>query len=245
MGGKATTGARSGKFCTLYKVVKELFPNKGKKAIDGMVDAIKEKVSGLSIADSRKALKEILLDIPDQDISFIVDEIFKNKELSDAELRAKEIIELRGKEASKYETFCVSKVKSKKTGKTRTIITSSTDHKTAPDNIKLKENEEFINKGPHLVRRPVRGEDGKILKDEKGKIITQTFEKVEVDGKIIEVPYDKSKESRHHAEQKFLKALNEDDEIVEIVPTRPCCKGCQKALGENLEKVPPHLRGKK
>ena len=79
MGKKASTNARSGKDCTLYKVVKELFPNKGKKAIDEMVEAIKEKVSGLSKADAEKALKGILPDISDQDISIIINDIIGEK----------------------------------------------------------------------------------------------------------------------------------------------------------------------
>lgn len=189
-------------------------------------------------------LKERFPDVPDKDINKMV----KADEKSDTqagEARAKEIVEMRGEESSKYETFCVSKVRDKKTGEIRTVITSSTDHKSAPENIKLKDDEQFVNNGPYLVRRPVKGEDGKILKDDKGRIITQTFEKAEVDGKVIEVPYDKSKETRHHAEQKLLSSLSEDDEIIEIVPTRPCCPGCQKALGGRLEKVPPGLRRKK
>jgi hypothetical protein len=240
-------GSRVAKKAMIFIVLQRLFPAAPMQTIKCMAEAIKKRVAGMNFDQMQKALKEIFSqhNVSDEEIATIAEAIIEETGINDAELRAKEIAKLRGKEASKYETFCVSKVRSKKTGKTRTLITSSTDHKTAPENIELKESEEFVNNAPHLVRRPVRGEDGKVLKDEKGKIITQTFEKVEVDGKIIEIPYDKSKETRHHAEQKLLKSLSEDDEIVEIVPTRPCCEGCQKALGENLEKVPPHLKHKK
>jgi len=71
MGDKASTGAVSGKGCTLHRVVKELFPNKGKKAIDGMVEEIKMSVAGMSSANMKKALKEILPTISDDVISVI------------------------------------------------------------------------------------------------------------------------------------------------------------------------------
>ncbi len=95
------------------------------------------------------------------------------------------------------------------------------------------------------MRRPIKGEDGKILRDKDGNIVKETYEMIMIDGKMIPMPYDKSKDKRHHAEQKLKNSLSQDEEIVEIVPTRPCCTACQKALAGDLGKVPEHLRGKK
>ena len=69
--------------------------------------------------------------------------------------------------------------------------------------------------------------------------------KVKVNGEIKEVPYDRSVDKRHHAEQRAKASLGKDEELVEIVPTRPCCPDCQKVLGSDLDKVPQNLQGKK
>lgn len=212
----------------------------------GKVGFFKFRSKGKSVTGTRKEVRNLKKEVKkfgEFKRKLKTKESTRKKE-SKAKLRAKEIVALRGKESSKYETFCVGKVRNKKTGEIRTVITSSTDHKTAPENIKLDAKEKFVNSGPVLVRRPLRGEDGKIIKDEHGKIKTQTFEKVEVNGENKEIPYDRSTDTRHHAEQRLKRSLSDDEELTEVVPTRPCCPECQKVLGCDLKKVPEHLRGK-
>jgi hypothetical protein len=67
-------------------------------------------------------------------------------------------------------------------------------------------------------------------------------------------PYDKDEESRHHAEQRAKthvdnknagKPDDQKDQIQAIGPSKPCCAGCQKALGSDLDKVDPGMQGKK
>jgi hypothetical protein len=66
-------------------------------------------------------------------------------------------------------------------------------------------------------------------------------------------PYDKRTQknpdgkSDHHAEQRAKNAVGPNEEIVGMSPgDRPCCGGCQKALGKDgLAKVPPERRGDK
>jgi RHS repeat-associated protein len=68
------------------------------------------------------------------------------------------------------------------------------------------------------------------------------------------VPYGEDR-SDHHAEQRAQNAVdnanndpNRDPnapptQIVGMAPSRPCCPGCQNALGDNLNTVPPDRRG--
>ncbi|HOV28243.1 MAG TPA: hypothetical protein PK566_18050 [Pseudobacteroides sp.] len=158
MGGKVSKGAKCGKGCTLYKVVKELFPNKGKKAIDEMVEAIKEKVSGLSKADAEKALKGILPDISDQDISIIINDIIgekiskkpkvKGSQTGADELykRAQELQSLRNDWDKRNGTTAVMRAIDNETGKEVLLIATNSPKKSIISEFegKLKENEVYI-----------------------------------------------------------------------------------------------------
>jgi hypothetical protein len=62
-------------------------------------------------------------------------------------------------------------------------------------------------------------------------------------------PYEKRSSSNpdgatdHHAEQRAQNAVGKDEEVAGMSASKPCCSGCQDALGDNLSKVPPERRG--
>jgi hypothetical protein len=50
-------------------------------------------------------------------------------------------------------------------------------------------------------------------------------------------------QSEHHAEQRTTSSLESGEQVEAMGPTKKCCGGCQKALGEDgLDKVHPTMR---
>jgi RHS repeat-associated protein len=134
------------------------------------------------------------------------------------EMRADEIRHIRGRNSG-FETFNVAIVQKKGRPETRrVVITSSTDDRTVPRDVKLRNGETFTNPDPprQTMRDPETGKR-KVMPREEG-------------------------DTRHHAEQRGKKSIADDEEIVAMAPTRGCCPGCQGALGDDLSKVPEHRR---
>lgn len=142
-----------------------------------------------------------------------------------------------------YARVSIFNIPASKKNHNRRVITSSTDHKTIPKNVKLQKGEIFINPGPHLVRRPVRDSQGKIIK-ENGKIKKKTYERIEINGEATYKPYDIKTQTGHHAEQRGKKTVRKDEAMTSMCPSRTCCSGCQNNLGENISKVPYKYRSK-
>lgn len=175
-----------------------------------------------------------------------------------------------GKKGRDANTFAVSVVQQKGKPSTRKlVVTSNLDNKRAPQKIKPlldANNAEWRNNGPHLVRRKpsqssgpkkkrVRRSDGSKHEQSQQR---KTPEKKGLyerrqrpDGTPEYTPYSKRSrdnpdgESRHHAEQRMLNALEDGEEVVTIAPSRQCCAGCRGALQNQglLDTVPSHLRG--
>lgn len=50
--------------------------------------------------------------------------------------------------------------------------------------------------------------------------------------------------SEHHAEQRAQNAVGPNEEVAAMAPSKPCCSGCRKSLGDDgLSKVPEDRRG--
>jgi len=164
MGDKASTGATPSKKCVLTIVVQKLFPTTQKRAIDGMVEEVKERVSGLSTAvDMNKALKEILPSVLDQDISVIVEAIIednknfrridKKSEVIGSQAgaeelykRSQELQNLRSDWDKRNGTTAVMRAIDNETGKEVLLIATNSPRKTIiPEFVgQLKENEVYI-----------------------------------------------------------------------------------------------------
>ena len=93
-------------------------------------------------------------------------------------------------------------------------------------------------------RRPVRDENGHVVKRENGHPQMESFNADTGD------TYDKSTQSGHHAEQRMLNVPTAGERIVAQSPSQPCCSRCQSALSEMgdagdrpLDRVAPERRG--
>jgi RHS repeat-associated protein len=147
----------------------------------------------------------------------------------------------------------------------RVIVTSSTDDGSLPPGVgPLRDNEEVGTGGPEIRRRVARDENGDTIRepmlDEDGNPVLDpetneprtrpVMQDYEVDPDTGEAqPYTRRSrtepegESRHHAEQRAQDSLESDEDVAAMSPSRPCCAGCQDALGDNLERVHPDMQG--
>ena len=115
------------------------------------------------------------------------------------------------------DTYNVAVVQQKgKIGTRRVIVTSNRENQKLDKDIPMGEDETYINPDPP---RP-------LMKDPLTK-------------KKIVVPRPEGS-TTHHAEQRTQRAIEDDEEVATQAPTRGCCAGCQKALGEGLATVPQH-----
>ena len=144
----------------------------------------------------------------------------------------------------------------------RVLVTSSTNDGSLPRGVgPLHPNEEVVNPGPVLRSRNAPPDENgqvpqrvKITEHESGGATAEMVPEkrlYDVDPNTGQgTPYDKRSpanpdgETRHHAEQRAQNALQPGEEVAAMSPGgRPCCPGCQNALGDNLNKVPPDRRG--
>ena len=103
----------------------------------------------------------------------------------------------------------------------RVVITSSTDHQSAPEPIRLNPaHEEF--RAPDPPRPMQLGPDGRPTRSP--------------------VPHPPNS-TRHHAEQRGARSLRPGETVVASAPTRGCCAGCQNALGAMSPSGTPRSSG--
>jgi hypothetical protein len=137
------------------------------------------------------------------------------------------------------------------------VITTSDDDQEFPPSVKaakgpdeeLRETEPTIERGPRY-NNPDYKPDGKV--DSRNNPKTKT-DAVIVDpetGKTT--PYEKADHGNppegtvHHAEQRMENGTEPGEEVKAQAPTKPCCSGCQKVLGDSgdLSKIPTSLQGR-
>lgn len=138
-------------------------------------------------------------------------------------------------------------------------ISSSNDNKNKLDKMTAKA---LRDNGYDSSTYKYVGGDSPTLKNTKTKDTTNNniFVATDKSGNTIDASYTKYNErtnptgkSKHHAEQRMLSSIKNGETLTELVPTRPCCKQCQKALVNNkitdnstaLDKVPNDLRNAK
>jgi RHS repeat-associated protein len=162
-------------------------------------------------------------------------------------------------------TIAVTVVQEKGDPETRrVIVTSSTNDGSLPPGCgPLHSNETVENPGPVLrSRNAPPDENGNVpqrvvvTEHESGGVTAESKPQKALyaddpqTGEKGTVPYEKRTasnpdgESSHHAEQRAQNAVGPNEEVAAMSPGgRPCCPGCQNALGDNLNKVPPDRRG--
>lgn len=118
----------------------------------------------------------------------------------------------------------------------KVVITSSIEEIDMPPKVQamldgLDADFEWRNKGPILVEAEEVGVDV-----EGTKWVEQIGEGDDMSYQPY-YKYNKNKcpegETRHHAEQRMVTALEEGEEIVALSPSRPCCAGCWGVLGSH------------
>jgi RHS repeat-associated protein len=145
----------------------------------------------------------------------------------------------------------------------RVIVTSSTDSGKLPPGCTTQDGETVENGGVVIRQRnSPPDEDGnvpqrvKVTEHDSGgasaEMVPEKSSYLDDDntGEKGTDPYVKRSQDNpdgstdHHAEQRAVTtADNNGEQVVAMAPSRPCCPGCQNALGDNLNTVPPDLQG--